>query len=75
MHRHAKIVCTLGPKTASREMIDKLIAAGMDVARLNFSHGTHDTHREVYKILRERAEAWGRPLAILPKGEPISELF
>jgi pyruvate kinase len=46
-------------------MVDKLIGAGMDVARLNFSHGTHDTHRQVYNTLRSRAEAWGRPLAIL----------
>ncbi len=46
-------------------MIDKLLGAGMDMARLNFSHGTHETHRSVYNMLRERAEAWGRPLAIL----------
>jgi len=63
--RHAKIVCTLGPKSSSREMVDKLIAAGMDVARLNFSHGTHDTHRATYQILRERSATWNRPIAIL----------
>lgn len=46
-------------------MVDKLIASGMDVARLNFSHGTFDTHRKVYDTLRERAKAWKKPLAIL----------
>ena len=46
-------------------MVDKLIAAGMDVARLNFSHGTYDTHRQIYETLRERAKAWKRPLTIL----------
>ena len=42
--RHSKIVCTLGPATNSPRMIRRLIEAGMDVARLNFSHGTHETH-------------------------------
>lgn len=65
MNRHTKIICTIGPKSSSREMIDKLIAAGMDVARLNFSHGTHDTHRHVYETLRERAAAWGKNITIL----------
>jgi len=65
LNRHAKIVCTLGPKSSSEQMIDKLIAAGMNVARLNFSHGTHDTHRQVYTRLRQRARVWQRPLAIL----------
>ncbi len=63
--RHTKIVCTLGPASSSPEMVDKLIAAGMDVARLNFSHGTYDTHQKVYETLRSRAAAWRRPLSIL----------
>ncbi|MBW2459076.1 MAG: hypothetical protein JRI68_31540, partial [Deltaproteobacteria bacterium] len=46
--RRAKIVCTLGPSSASREMIGKLAAAGMNVARLNFSHGTHEDHERTY---------------------------
>ncbi|MBL8949296.1 MAG: hypothetical protein JNK82_00870, partial [Myxococcaceae bacterium] len=43
--RRAKIVCTLGPASTSQEMMEKLLAAGMDVARLNFSHGSHEQHK------------------------------
>src|SRR5882724_10314420 len=50
--RRAKIVCTLGPASYSQEMLEKLLAAGMDVARLNFSHGTHEQHREVIERIR-----------------------
>ncbi|HEY4979744.1 MAG TPA: pyruvate kinase, partial [Candidatus Acidoferrum sp.] len=44
--RHSKIVCTIGPATRTPRMIRKLIEAGMDVARLNFSHGSHEEHAE-----------------------------
>ena len=50
--RRAKIVCTIGPASQSQEMLEQLLAAGMDVARLNFSHGTHDQHRQVIEGLR-----------------------
>jgi pyruvate kinase len=50
--RGAKIVCTLGPASRSREMIDKLMRAGMNVARLNFSHGTHAEHATTVRHLR-----------------------
>ncbi|MBK7863784.1 MAG: pyruvate kinase [Archangiaceae bacterium] len=50
--RRAKIVCTLGPSSTSQEMLEKLLAAGMDVARLNFSHGTHEQHKEVIERIR-----------------------
>jgi pyruvate kinase len=50
--RRAKIVCTLGPATTSQEMLEKLLDAGMDVARLNFSHGTHADHQAVLDRLR-----------------------
>ncbi len=63
--RRTKIVCTLGPATASPEMIRGLIDAGMDVARLNFSHGTPDDHRAALHEVRRAAEAAGRPVAIL----------
>ncbi|HEX7787189.1 MAG TPA: pyruvate kinase, partial [Methylomirabilota bacterium] len=44
--RRTKIVCTIGPATGHPETLDRLVAAGMDVARLNFSHGTHAEHAE-----------------------------
>ena len=53
--RKTKIVCTIGPATSSPQMLDRLVAAGMDVARLNFSHGTHAEHAEVIRAIREGA--------------------
>ncbi|MFI6230730.1 pyruvate kinase [Micromonospora echinospora] len=63
--RRAKIVCTLGPATSSPERIRGLVEAGMNVARLNFSHGSHADHEAVYRLVREAAEAAGRPVAVL----------
>jgi pyruvate kinase len=63
--RRAKIVCTLGPATASPERIRGLVDAGMDVARLNFSHGTHEDHSQVYARVREAAQAGGRAVGVL----------
>lgn len=63
--RRAKIVCTLGPATSDQATIDALVAAGMDCARLNFSHGTHETHARTAAMVRAAAAKAGRPLAIL----------
>jgi pyruvate kinase len=63
--RHSKIVCTIGPATRSPRMIHKLLLAGMDVARLNFSHGTHAEHAQSFAMLREAAAAFEKPIAIL----------
>ena len=63
--RRAKIVCTLGPATSSPERIRGLVDAGMDVARLNFSHGDHADHENVYKLVRQAADASGRAVAVL----------
>ena len=63
--RRTKIVCTIGPASSSREMLDRLVAAGMDVARLNFSHGTHAEHAEVIRAIREGETRWGHPITIL----------
>ena len=63
--RRTKIVCTLGPASGSRAELDRLVAAGMDVARVNFSHGTHAEHAEVIRLIREGEARWGRPIAIL----------
>ncbi len=65
MNRRAKIVCTLGPAVDSPERMQELIAAGMDVARLNFSHGDHADHEQRYHLVRETAEAAGRAVGIL----------
>ncbi len=63
--RRTKIVCTIGPASRAPETLRRLIEAGMDVARLNFSHGTHDDHARVIADLREASDALGRPIAIL----------
>ncbi|HEY3029951.1 MAG TPA: pyruvate kinase, partial [Bradyrhizobium sp.] len=60
--RRAKIVATIGPASNSPEMLRKLITAGVDVARLNFSHGTHEQHERTIRAIREAAEAVGRPV-------------
>ena len=63
--RHSKIVCTIGPASRSPRMIRKLMEAGMDVARLNFSHGSHEEHGQNIDMLREAAVELKKPLAIL----------
>ncbi|MFR9802841.1 pyruvate kinase [Pseudonocardia sp. RS010] len=65
MTRRTKIVCTIGPATATPDRIRELVAAGMDVARLNFSHGTREDHKRVYQMVREAADAEGRAVGIL----------
>jgi pyruvate kinase len=63
--RQAKLVCTIGPASSSEEMIRQLMLGGMDVARLNFSHGTHDDHVVVVQRLRKVAAELGRTICIL----------
>jgi pyruvate kinase len=63
--RRTKIVCTLGPATASEEMIRRLIRAGMDVARINFSHGDHTTHASAVQMVRAIAQEERRNVAIM----------
>lgn len=65
MSRRAKIVCTLGPASSSPEAIAALVAAGMDVARLNFSHGTREDHGTLYQRVRQASDATGRAVGIL----------
>ncbi|GEP37197.1 pyruvate kinase [Nocardioides psychrotolerans] len=62
--RRAKIVCTLGPATNSERRIRELVYAGMDVARLNMSHGSHADHAEAYRLVREAADASGHGVGI-----------
>ncbi len=63
--RKVKIVCTLGPSSSSPEKITALIEAGMDIARLNFSHGTHAFHAGLISTIRTCAAATGRTVAIM----------
>jgi pyruvate kinase len=63
--RRAKIVATLGPATSGLEQIRALVAAGMDVARLNLSHGSHELHAEVYGHVRQAADEAGRGVGVL----------
>jgi len=63
--RHSKIVCTIGPASRSPRIIERLLRAGMDVARLNFSHGSHANHAECIAILRAAAMHLHKPIAIL----------
>ena len=60
-----KIVCTLGPSTANEETLRGLIEAGMNVARVNFSHGTHEQHATTIAMVRRLAEEVNKPIAIL----------
>jgi pyruvate kinase len=60
----SKIVCTLGPATASQEIVRDLIEAGMDVARLNMSHGSHADHEKAYRWVRKAADETGHGVAI-----------
>jgi pyruvate kinase len=65
LRRRAKIVCTIGPVSNSEEMIRDLMVRGMDVARLNFSHGTHEQHAVVIDRLRKVAAELGRSICIM----------
>ena len=63
--RRTKIVATLGPSSATPEFVSGLAAAGMDGARLNFSHGTHDQHADYARLVRAAQEEVGRPIALI----------
>lgn len=63
--RRVKIVATIGPATQSREALKTAIMCGMNVARLNFSHGTHDDHKQVIKWIRELSQELNAPVTIL----------
>jgi pyruvate kinase len=65
MTRRTKIVATIGPASSDPEVLVRMIEAGMDVARLNFSHGSHEQHAETAQKVREAAGRAGRPVALL----------
>jgi pyruvate kinase len=63
--RHTKIVATVGPATSDHQVLDKLLAVGVDVFRLNFSHGTDESHEAVCRGVREASRRQGRQVAVL----------
>lgn len=63
--RKTKIVCTIGPSCESEEMLEKMALDGMNVARLNFSHGTHEEHKKRIKSIKKVSKKLGMPIAIL----------
>ncbi len=63
--KRTKIVCTIGPASANEQMLEKMVHAGMNVCRLNFSHGTHEEHAELIRMIRLVAKKTGEHLAIL----------
>src|SRR6266487_455031 len=65
VHRRAKIVATIGPATDTEESLEALLAAGVDVVRLNFSHGTHAEHARRLEMVRSIGDRLRRPIAIM----------
>lgn len=63
--RKTKIVCTIGPASESEEMLEKLMLAGMNVARLNFSHGDHDEHKNRIDTIRKVSKKLNKNIGIL----------
>ena len=63
--RKTKIICTIGPACESEEMLIKLCLAGMNVARLNFSHGTHEEHLDRINTIKKVRDSWICPIAIM----------
>ncbi len=63
--RKTKILCTIGPATSGTDNLKKLIESGMDAARINFSHGTHESHYEIINDIRTASNATGKPIFVL----------
>ncbi len=63
--KRTKIICTIGPASEDPKILSSMIKNGMNVARLNFSHGTYDSHTELIKNIRSASEELGEPVAIL----------
>ena len=72
--RNTKIICTLGPAVDNEEMIRALILGGMNAARFNFSHGTHESHLATFRILQRVRDELGMPVAAIldTKGPELS---
>ena len=62
--KKTKIVCTIGPASASQEVLEQMILNGMNIARINFAHGDHEGHRAAIQAIRAASQATGRPISI-----------
>ncbi len=69
--RKTKIVCTIGPSSSEEDILKRLIIEGMDVARLNFSHGNHEFHKDVIRTIRRLEKRLNKPVAILQDLEGV----
>ena len=63
--RKTKIICTIGPASENEEILTKMMEAGMNVARLNFSHGSHEEHQKKIDLIKRVREKMGLPIAIM----------
>jgi pyruvate kinase len=75
--KKTKIICTLGPSTDNLSLVEEMIKEGMDLARFNFSHGTHEGHAARIEIVREAAGKTGKPVALIAdtKGLKCGSVF
>jgi pyruvate kinase len=71
---HTKIVCTLGPASSSDEVLEQMILAGMDVVRLNFSHGEHSAHKELFDRVRRLSKKYNDQVEYLLQSRRSSNL-
>ena len=63
--KKTKIICTIGPACCNEETLTKMIEAGMNVARINFSHGTHDDHKKTIELIKSVREKLNAPVPIM----------
>ena len=63
--RKTKIICTIGPASESEEILTRMCRSGMNVARLNFSHGTHEEHQKKFDLIKSVREKLELPIAIM----------